>query len=74
MWAFAAAAARTIVIDANKAAELLPAGVALDSAEATQLFNELESKYDYVIFIADPDLTPWSQKAALGVNGSMWCQ
>jgi NTE family protein len=61
--AFAAAAARTIIIDANKAAALLPAGVALDSAEATRLFNELESKYDYVIFIADPDLTPWSQKA-----------
>jgi len=61
--AFAAAAARTFVIDAKRAAELLPAKVALDSAEATQLFNELESKYDYVIFIADPDLTPWSQKA-----------
>jgi NTE family protein len=61
--AFAAASAKTIVIDAKKAGELLPPGVALDSAEATQLFNELESKYDYVIFIADPDLTPWSQKA-----------
>ena len=58
-----AAAARTFVIDAKKAAELLPTGVALDSPEATQLFNELESKYDYVIFIADPELTPWSQKA-----------
>ncbi|MGZ5890933.1 MAG: cyclic nucleotide-binding domain-containing protein, partial [Hyphomicrobium sp.] len=49
-----ATAARTFVIDAKKAAELLPTGVALDSPEATQLFNELESKYDYVIFIADP--------------------
>ena len=58
-----ATAARTFVIDAKKAAELLPTGVALDSPEATQLFNELESKYDYVIFIADPELTPWSQKA-----------
>ncbi len=58
-----AAAARTFVIDARKAEQLLPDGVALDSPEATQLFNELESKYDYVIFIADPDLTPWSQKA-----------
>jgi len=58
-----AAAARTFVIDAKKAAEVLPTGVALDSPEATQLFNELESKYDYVIFIADPELTPWSQKA-----------
>jgi len=37
--------------------------VPLDSAEATQALNELESTYDYVIFIADDDLTPWSQKA-----------
>jgi NTE family protein len=58
-----AAAARTFVIDARMAEQLLPKDVALDSPEATQLFNELESKYDYVIFIADPDLTPWSQKA-----------
>ena len=61
--AFAAASAMTFVIDAAKAEKLLPKGVALDSAEATQLFNELESKYDYLIFIADPELTPWSQKA-----------
>jgi len=57
------AAATLLVIDANRAAEILPKGVALDSAEATQTFNEIESKYDYVIFVADPDLTPWSQKA-----------
>ena len=58
-----AAAAKTLVIDARRAAEILPKGVAIDSAEATPVFNEIESKYDYVIFIADPDLTPWSQKA-----------
>ena len=58
-----AAASKTFVIDARTAEQFLPKGVALDSPAATQLFNELESKYDYVIFIADPDLTPWSQKA-----------
>jgi NTE family protein len=57
------AAAKTLVLDAGKVNEMLPKGVALDSAEATQVLNELESTNDYVIFIADPDLTPWSQKA-----------
>lgn len=56
-------AARTLVLDAAKAAELLPKGVALESPQATQALNELESTYDYVIFVADPELTPWSQKA-----------
>lgn len=58
-----AAAAKTLVVDAAKITELLPKGVALDSTEATQALNELESIYDYVIFIADNDLTAWSQKA-----------
>ncbi len=58
-----AAKAKTLVLDAAKAKKLLPESVALDSAEATQALNALESDYDYVIFIADPELTPWSQKA-----------
>jgi NTE family protein len=57
------AAAKTIVLDAERAAEMLPKGVALDSVAATQALNELESTYDYVIFMADDELTPWSQKA-----------
>jgi NTE family protein len=57
------AAAKTLVLDSGKVTELLPKGVALDSAEATQVLNQLESVYDYVIFIADNELTPWSQKA-----------
>ncbi len=55
--------AKTLVLDADKVAAGLPKGVALDSAEATRALNELESAYDYVIFIADAELTPWSQKA-----------
>jgi NTE family protein len=58
-----AAEAKTLVLDAAKADHLLPKGVELDSAEVTQALNALESEYDYVIFIADPELTPWSQKA-----------
>jgi NTE family protein len=54
------ASANTLVLDSKRAAELLPA---LDSAEATQALNQLESSYDYLVFLADAELTPWSQKA-----------
>jgi len=54
---------KTLLLDAAKAKELLPKDVALDSAEATQALNALESEYDYVIFLADTEMTPWSQKA-----------
>lgn len=55
--------ANTLFLDASRAADLLPHGVALDSAEATQALNQLESSYDYLVFLADAELTPWSQKA-----------
>jgi NTE family protein len=55
--------ADTLVLDAEKAAAMLPRGVALDSAEATRALNELESRHDYLIFIADEEPTAWSQKA-----------
>jgi NTE family protein len=58
-----AAATRTLVLDSETVGARLPKGAALDSAEATQAFNALESTYEYVIFIADEELTPWSQKA-----------
>jgi NTE family protein len=55
--------AKTAVLDAEKAAKVTPKGVTLDSQEATHALNELESTYDYVLFVADAELTPWSQKA-----------
>ena len=55
--------ANTLVLDAARAADLLPGGVQLDSTDATQALNQLESSYDYLLFIADAELTPWSQKA-----------
>jgi NTE family protein len=57
------ASSTTLVLDAAGAASFLPHGVALDSAEATQALNQAESAFDYLIFLADPELTPWSQKA-----------
>lgn len=53
----------TLLIDSSSIGGLLPKGVALDSAEATRALNELESKHDYLIFVADDEITPWSQKA-----------
>jgi len=54
---------RTILVRAATAAEVLPAGVQLDSAEATRALNALEASHDYVLFLAEPEPTPWSEKA-----------
>lgn len=56
-------AATTVVINADNLAEISPPGAPLESAEVTQALNALESRFDYVIFLADPELTPWSRKA-----------
>ncbi len=50
----------TLILDGARAAEMLPP---LDSGEATRALNELESAHDYLIFLADSELTAWSQKA-----------
>ena len=39
------------------------AACALDSAEATRRSTRSRARYDYVLFIADAELTPWSEKA-----------
>lgn len=35
----------------------------VESAQATRALNDLEARYDYVVFIADAELSPWTQKA-----------
>lgn len=55
--------ARTVALDAARAAALLPAGAAADSAEATRRLNEIEAGCDFVLYIADATLTPWTEKA-----------
>ena len=47
----------TRLLRSETAREVLPNGVALDSAEATHLLNALESRHDYVLFVADAELT-----------------
>jgi NTE family protein len=69
---------RSVLLRAGMASEMLPAGVRLDSAEATRALNALESSYEYVLFVAENELTPWSEKAirqadlvlAVGRHGS----
>jgi NTE family protein len=53
---------RTLLLRAETAGEVLPAGTRLDSAEATRTLNALEASYDYVLFAAEDELTPWSEK------------
>jgi NTE family protein len=54
---------KVLLLDGARAREVLPAGTALDSAEATRALNALEAGSDYVLFLADEELTPWSEKA-----------
>lgn len=57
------AQSRPLVLDSRAAHEMLPKDVALDSAEATQALNQLESSFDYLLFLADADLSAWTQKS-----------
>ena len=54
---------RTLLLHSDIATDVLPKGVAIDSAEATRALNLLESTYDYLLFLADEELSPWSEKA-----------
>ncbi len=58
-----AASDRAIMLDASRAAARLPAGLTLQSDAATAWFNEFEGQYETLVFIADPELTPWTEKA-----------
>lgn len=51
------------LVDRRRAASLVPPGAALDSEIATQAFNDLERLSDFVVYVADDELTPWSDKA-----------
>ena len=55
--------ARSLVVTSENAREVLGGDGSLDSADATRSLNALEARHDYVLFMADPELTPWTQKA-----------
>lgn len=54
---------RTLLVRRETAADVLPPNTPLDSAEATRALNALEGSYDYVLYLADSELTAWSEKA-----------
>ena len=54
---------RTMLVWPEMARTVLPATVPIDSTEATRALNALESQYDYILYVAEPELTPWSEKA-----------
>ena len=69
---------RTMLVWPEMARTVLPASVPIDSTEATRALNALEADYDYVLYVAEPELTPWSEKAirqadlvlAVGMHGA----
>jgi NTE family protein len=54
--------ARTLTLSSKTAAARLAASADLDTPAATAALNGLEHEYDFVLFIADHDLSPWSEK------------
>lgn len=50
------------VMGAEKVRDVMPPPRDLDAADATGALNALENGHDYVFFIADDELTPWSEK------------
>ncbi len=56
-------AADCYFLDHDTALQHLPAGADLASPEATRVLNELEGRHDHLIYLADTELTPWSEKA-----------
>ena len=57
------AVARTIVVRSSTLDDIVGRRVELASGAATEALNALESRYEAVLFVADPTLTPWSEKA-----------
>ncbi len=56
-------AARTRIITSKDAGDVLAPGSDLESTTATQALNALEAAWDFVVFVADAELTDWSRKA-----------
>ena len=54
---------RTRIVASKDMDDLLPQGTSIESPMATRALNELEENWDFVVFLADAELTAWSQKA-----------
>jgi NTE family protein len=56
-------ALRTRIIVSKDVHDLLPRGTSFESPLATRALNALEGELDFVVFLADAELTAWSHKA-----------
>src|SRR5690606_1424928 len=54
------AGSRTLIVDSEHGVPGVEGD--LDSPEATRAINELERQRETILFIADPEVTPWSEK------------
>ena len=53
---------RTLVLSSTMLAEHVSSG-SIDSLDATHALNSLESHFDTIVFVADPALNSWTEKA-----------
>lgn len=54
---------RIAVMGAPLVADVMPPPADVAAADATHALNALEQAHDFVLFLADDELTPWSEKA-----------
>lgn len=55
-------AGRTLILDADSAPAEVKVGAPIESAAATRALNALEAGYEYILFLADPQPSAWSEK------------
>jgi NTE family protein len=69
-----AGATRAMFLSSAWLRELSPALADLKSsdAELTTFLNKLEEAHDYVVYVADPDLTLWTEKALRQADLILW--
>jgi NTE family protein len=53
---------KTLVLDSQSAPDAVKVGAKNESAAATRALNALEAGADFVLFLADPEPTAWSEK------------
>ncbi len=54
---------RVLLLDEASAGGAIDWGVSLTSSDEARWFNEIESRFDTVLYVADDTLTAWSEKA-----------
>ncbi len=52
----------TLIVSSDNVGDILSCGEDIHSSKATRALNELETKYDFILLLADHNLTPWTEK------------